>query len=162
MAYVSIYFSLGSNLGDRKSHIEEALRRMDDAFGCRYEALSRIIETKPWHMGGNDKFLNCCVLYRMHVPEGGVIDHCHEILHICKGIEASMGRNDSPEFDASGNRVYHNRVIDIDILFYGTERIDSEELTLPHPLIKDRPFVLFPLMEIAKPSLKSAFPEIFE
>ena len=72
-----------------------------------------------------------------------------------------MGRKDPPEYDGAGNRIYHSRIIDIDILFYGTERIDSELLTIPHKGIADRPFVMIPLMEVAKPSLKEAFPEYF-
>jgi 2-amino-4-hydroxy-6-hydroxymethyldihydropteridine diphosphokinase len=57
--------------------------------------------------------------------------------------------------------VYHNRAIDIDILFYGNERIDTEDLIVPHPLIGERDFVKIPLAEIAKPSLRNAFPEYF-
>ena len=73
-----------------------------------------------------------------------------------------MGRTDPPEYDGEGNRIYHSRIIDIDILFYGTERIDIPELTIPHKGIADRPFVMIPLLEIAKPSLKRAFPEYFD
>ena len=51
--------------------------------------------------------------------------------------------------------------MDIDILFYGTEHIDTEDLTVPHPLIAERDFVKIPLAEIAKPSLRTAFPEYF-
>ena len=84
-----------------------------------------------------------------------------EILRLCKDIERSLGRNDTPEYDAGGNRVYHNRAIDIDILFYGNEHIDIDGLTVPHPLIGERDFVKIPLAEIAKPSLREAFPELF-
>ena len=72
-----------------------------------------------------------------------------------------MGRTDLPEYDADGNRIYHSRVIDIDILFFGKEIIDTPELTIPHKGIAERPFVMIPLREIARPSLKKAFPEIF-
>ena len=53
--------------------------------------------------------------------------------------------------------MYHNRAIDIDILFYGKERIDCEDLQVPHPLIAERDFVKIPLAEIAKPSLKTEY-----
>ena len=66
------------------------------------------------------------------------------------------------EFDKEGRRIYHDRTIDIDILFYGTETIDTESLKVPHPLISQRDFVLIPLREIAKPSLRAAFPELFD
>jgi len=63
--------------------------------------------------------------------------------------------------DGAGNRIYHSRVIDIDILFYGSEHISAPDLIIPHKDIENRPFVMIPLQEVAKPSLKSAFPEYF-
>lgn len=158
MSFVNIYFSLGSNLGDREANILEALRRMDEAFGCHYSALSRLIETKPMGFSGG-KFLNAAVLYRVYFsPDFAPL----EVLRMVKSIEREMGRTDPPEYDGEGNRIYHSRIIDIDILFYGTERIDIPELTIPHKGIADRPFVMIPLLEIAKPSLKRAFPEYFD
>ena len=73
-----------------------------------------------------------------------------------------MGRTDLPEYDAEGNRIYHSRVIDIDILFFGKEIIETPELTIPHKGILQREFVLIPLREIARPSLKNYFPEYFK
>lgn len=160
MAFVNIYFSLGSNLGDRKKNIFEALSRMDEAFGSHYSALSRLIETKPMGFSGG-KFLNAAVLYRIPVPAGEDELPAMTILRKVKGIEREMGRTDAPEYDSEGNRIYHSRVIDIDILFYGSERIDLPVLTIPHKGIASRPFVIIPLQEIAKPSLKKAFPEYF-
>ena len=168
MAYVNIYFSLGSNLGDREGNILEALRRMDDAFGVHYTALSKLIETKPMGFSGG-KFLNAAVLYRvpMHrlLSDASVdterIEGPGIVLGKIKEIERSMGRTDPPEYDADGRRIYHSRIIDIDILFYGREIIDTPELTIPHKYIASRPFVLIPLREIARPSLINAFPDIF-
>ncbi len=160
MAFVSIYFSLGSNLGNREKNIEEALHRMDEAFEGHYTALSRLIETKPVGFTGG-KFLNAAVLYRTFRPEDPAEEAAMEVLRKIKSIERLMGRTDPPEYDSGGNRVYHSRIIDIDILFYGTERISLPELTIPHRDIASRPFVMLPLQEIAKPSLKSAFPEYF-
>ena len=154
MALVNVYFSLGSNMGDREGNISEALSRMDAAFGRHYEALSELIETEPMGFSGG-KFLNCAVLYR--IPKEPLV-----ILDTVKAIEREMGRTDPPEYDGEGNRVYHSRVIDIDILFYGRERMDTPRLTIPHKGIADRPFVMIPLLEIAKPSLKKAFPEYFK
>ncbi|MBQ8060492.1 MAG: 2-amino-4-hydroxy-6-hydroxymethyldihydropteridine diphosphokinase [Bacteroidales bacterium] len=189
MPFVNIYFSLGSNLGNREANITEALRRMDEAFGCHYSALSRLIETKPMGFSGG-KFLNAAVLYRVYTASSEtnpvILSEAKdlaakdlqilrsqrdlrmtnleplEVLRRIKSIEREMGRTDPPEYDGEGNRVYHSRIIDIDILFYGAERIDLPELTIPHKGIADRPFVMIPLMEIAKPSLKSAFPEFFD
>ena len=159
MAFVSVYLGLGSNLGDRQKNIERALELLDEGLGRHYTALSRLIETKAWGFKG-DKFLNACVLYRIY-RKGSPEEQGREILALCKEIERALGRDDKPEFDADGRRVYHNRAIDIDILFYGTEHIDTEDLTVPHPLIGERDFVKIPLAEIAKPSLRAAFPEIF-
>ena len=159
MAFVSVYLGLGSNLGDRRKNIERALELLDEGFGRHYTALSRLIETKAWGFKG-DKFLNACVLYRIY-RKGSPEEQGHEILALCKEIERTLGRDEKPEFDAEGNRVYHNRTMDIDILFYGTEHIDTEDLTVPHPLIAERDFVKIPLAEIAKPSLRTAFPEYF-
>ena len=159
MAFVSVYLGLGSNLGDRRKNIERALTLLDEGFGCHYTALSRMIETKAWGFKG-DKFLNACVLYRIY-RKGSPEEQGHEILALCKEIERTLGRDEKLEYDADGNRIYHNRTIDIDILFYGTEHIDNDDLTVPHPLIAERDFVKIPLAEIAKPSLRTAFPEYF-
>ena len=159
MAFVSVYLGLGSNLGDRRKNIERALTLLDEGFGRHYTALSRMIETKAWGFKG-DKFLNACVLYRIY-RKGSPEEQGHEILALCKEIERTLGRDGKPEYDAEGNRIFHNRTIDIDILFYGTEHIDTEDLTVPHPLIAERDFVKIPLAEIAKPSLRTAFPEYF-
>ena len=159
MAFVNVYLGLGSNLGDRRKNIERALTLLDEGFERHYTALSRMIETKAWGFKG-DKFLNACVLYRIY-RKGSPEEQGHEILALCKEIERTLGRDGKPEYDAEGNRIYHNRTIDIDILFYGTEHIDTEDLTVPHPLISERDFVKIPLAEIAKPSLRTAFPEYF-
>ena len=160
MAFVSLYFSLGSNLGDRRKNILEALRCLDEALGSHWKALSRLIETKPMGFVGG-KFLNGAVLYR--IPEGPDPEQqARELLATVKRIEREMGRLDPPEYDGAGNRIYHSRIIDIDILFVGSLRMDTPELTIPHKGIKERAFVMIPLLEIAKPTLKAAFPEIFD
>ena len=158
MAFVSVYLGLGSNQGNRLQNLMQALDLLDKGLGCHYTALSRIIETKAWGFKG-DKFLNACVLYRIF-RKGTPEEQGMEILRLCKEIERSLGRDDDVETDADGKRVYHNRTIDIDILFYGNEHIDIEGLTVPHPLIGERDFVKIPLAEIAKPSLRTAFPEL--
>ena len=70
-----------------------------------------------------------------------------DVLDKVKAIERAMGRTDGPEYDAEGKRIYHSRIIDIDILFYGNERIDNERLIIPHKDIENRPFVMMPLKE---------------
>ena len=161
MAFISVYLGLGSNLGNRRRNLEQGLRLLDEAMGCHYQALSRIIETEPWGFESKDKFLNCCVLYRIF-RKGSPEEQGRELLALCQEIERKTGRKEKTTKDGNGLPVYHNRTLDIDILFFGKERINLPELTVPHPLIADRPFIMIPLLEIAKPSLKSAFPEIFQ
>lgn len=158
--YIHLYLGLGTNLGDRLRNLYEALSRLDAALGLHYLALSSVIETDSWGFEGG-KFLNCCVLYRIPYQEDPETQGL-EILRQCKEIEKAMGRREHPLSDAEGHRIYIDRIIDIDILFLGTERINNERLTVPHPLISERDFVKVPLSEIAKPSLKRAFPDIFD
>ena len=140
MKGVPVYFSLGTNQGDRRANIEEALRRLDKAVGRPYEALSSIIESKAWGFEGAD-FLNCAVRYRTaRRPE--------TLLRICKRIERAMGRRETLEYDAEGRRIYRDRPIDIDILLYGDERVDTPDLQIPHPLMRQRDFIMRPLNEI--------------
>ena len=79
-----------------------------------------------------------------------------------KAVEKALGRKEEALFDEEGHRVYHNRTIDIDILCYGAHVIKTEELTIPHPEIANREFVWKPLLEISKPSIRTAFPELFQ
>ena len=72
-----------------------------------------------------------------------------------------MGRRETLKFNSEGKRLYHSRIIDIDILFYGTENIRTERLTVPHPLMKERDFVMIPLRQIADSKIISSFPDIF-
>ena len=159
MERVEVYLGLGSNQGNRDSNLLQAVNRLDEAFGTHPERISRIVETPAWGFEGPD-FLNMCLLYRLPV-KGTPEEHATEILHQVKAVEKALGRADEPLFGPDGTRQYHNRIIDIDILCYGAETIQTEELTIPHPLIGDRDFVKKPLLEISKPDIRSAFPEIF-
>lgn len=134
-----VYLSLGSNIGDRHGNIMAAISGLDGRI-CPHTALSSIVETEAWGFcGGN--FLNCAVLYETGIPP-------HELLRICKDIERQMGRRETMEFDAEGRRIYHDRIIDIDILLYGNLTVDTPELRIPHPLMHERDFVMRPLEEI--------------
>ena len=159
MERVNLYLGLGSNLGDRDVNLLKAVNLLDEAFGVHPERISRIVETPAWGFDGPD-FLNLCVLYRL--PRTGTpAEHATQILHQVKAVEKALGREPEPLFDAEGRRLYHNRTIDIDILCYGTESIQTELLTVPHPLIGERDFVKKPLLEISKPDIREAFPDIF-
>ena len=161
MDWVNLYLGLGSNQGDRELMLLRAVNLLDQAFGTHPERISRIRQTQAWGFQGAD-FLNMCVLYRLR-RKGSPEEHASEILVTVKAVEAALGRK--PEeimMNDTGQRIYQDRPIDIDILYYGTETIHSEELTVPHPLIAQRDFVKIPLKEISKPDIRAAFPEIFD
>lgn len=128
-----VLFSLGTNLGERKSNIDRALEMLTEALGRNYDRISPVIETEAYGFDG-PAFLNCVVSYRTDLnPEA--------LLAVCKRIERDMGRMDSPEFDNEGKRIYHDRIIDIDILTCGDVEIHTQELTIPHPQVYTRPFI---------------------
>ena len=146
---VKLYLSLGSNQGDRRRNLEDALSCLNIDLKIPYKAVSSFIETEPWGFESDEKFLNAVALYELDLPENynaeaeGLM-----ILEICKDIERRMGRTGSPEYDEKGERIYRSRPIDIDILLLGDDRIDCEELTVPHKHMYEREFVMIPLREI--------------
>ncbi len=165
---IRIYLSLGTNQGDRRAQLRQALQRLERAFGVAPAALSSIIETPAWGFVGPD-FLNCVVRFDLPdplLPPGSEGKDPRRwtptrLLDQCQRIERELGRTGAPEWDAKGQRIYHDRPIDIDILFWNTRRIRTRRLSIPHPLIAERDFVLTPLLEIADPAILRAFPEIF-
>lgn len=128
-----LYLALGSNLGDRERNITRALELLDIRFNGHALAISPMMETKAIGFDGKD-FINCVALY-------DCVSDPFEVLDICKSIERQMGRTDEREYDAEGRRVYHDRIIDIDILMYGDRKIDSDRLVLPHPQVETRPYI---------------------
>lgn len=156
-AGIDVYLGLGSNEGDRESNIRLALSMLDDVDGVSVVKVSDLIETEPWGFNADVKFLNC-------VAEVFVNEQVTPLLLLkeCKRIEESMGRDEVIEFNDEGKRVYHSRPIDIDILLYSKQHIDNEVLTVPHPLMAERDFVMIPLRQIVSEDEKEAFPEVFK
>ena len=117
--------------------------------GTPYTAVSSLLETEPWGFESEGKFLNAAVRYQLRLRKGynpeaeGLM-----ILEICKDIERRLGRTGKPQYDEKGERIYSDRPIDIDILLFGDNKIDCEELTVPHKHMYDRDFVMIPLNEI--------------
>ncbi len=148
---VKLYLSLGSNQGDRRQNIGNAISLLNVELKMPYTAVSSFIETEPWGFESDEKFINAVVMYELDFPDGynaeaeGLM-----ILEKCKDIERRMGRTGGPLYDEKGERVYTSRPIDIDILLLGDDRIDCEELTVPHKLMYEREFVMIPLNEIKK------------
>jgi 2-amino-4-hydroxy-6-hydroxymethyldihydropteridine diphosphokinase len=128
-----IYLSLGSNVGDRLANLLSAIAALPQV-GVRVARVSSIFETQPVDFLNQAWFLNCVVAGETKSPP-------LELLTLLRGIETAMGSK--KEF-AKGPRL-----LDIDILLYGDETIDTPDLQVPHPRITQRRFVLVPLNEIA-------------
>ena len=117
--------------------------------GTPFKRVSSLIETDPWGFESDNKFMNAAVLYELELKKGynpeaeGLM-----ILETCKDIERRLGRRGTPQYDDDGKRIYSDRTIDIDILLFGDNKIDCEELTVPHKFMYDRDFVMVPLKEI--------------
>ncbi len=127
------YVGLGSNLGDRAANLAEARLRLNES--GRIIAASSIYETEPWGVDpGQPDFLNQVVALATPLPPAG-------LLELLLSIERDMGRVRSAPGDP--------RLIDLDLLLYGDEVIDEPGLTIPHPRMTERAFVLDPLAEIA-------------
>lgn len=153
---MTVYLSLGTNQGDRAALLARALELLEMRLRTAPEAVSSILETPAWGFEG-PAFLNCVARFELDRPWTPT-----RLLDACKAIERQMGRRGVPEWDAAGRRIYHDRPIDIDILFWGVKRVQTTRLTIPHPLIAQRDFVLIPLREIADEAIKRSFPAIFD
>lgn len=159
MKRTELYLGFGSNEGDRAENIRRAVALMDGFLGVRHSAISEIIETQAWHFDGN-RFFNFVVSY--DIPDAGQDPalYCLGVLRYCKQTEHQLGRKDKEEYGADGDRVYHNRPIDVDIILYGGYHIETKELCVPHRLAPERDFVLIPLRQIASNRMKQIFPWI--
>jgi len=133
---VSVYLGLGSNVGDRKQNLDRAISFLSERL--KVEKVSSVYDTTPEINPDQPRFLNMVALARTTLDP-------QVLLSLLKGIESKLGRVPSTP--------YSPRPMDIDILFYGKEIINSPALTIPHPHIQERAFVLVPLNEIA-PDLK--------
>lgn len=129
------YLSLGSNLGDRHATMRRAIDMLNAGAGT-VDRQSSPIETEPWGFESPNRFLNMCVrLTTTLTPE--------QLLLATQAIERQLGRTVK-----SDDGQYHDRPIDIDILTYDDLHIATPTLTIPHPLMHERDFVMIPLREI--------------
>lgn len=158
---MEIYFSLGSNIGDRNHYLDNSIKDLCEFLAVDSPTISSIIETDPCGFESQDKFLNAVVGFDMDITENPR-EFAFELLSACKEIERKYGRDSKVAYDGNGNRIYTSRTIDIDILFIGNLRMDTPSLTIPHKLMCERDFVMIPLQEIASDSLRMSFPEIFQ
>lgn len=136
-----IYFSLGTNLGDKEQNLLAAVQKIEERIG-KVISLSAFYATAPWGFTSENTFLNAALCVETSFPP-------LDILEITQGIERELGRTHK-----SSGGVYSDRLIDIDLLLAfrddGTPvLLDTPELKLPHPLMHERDFVMRPLREIA-------------
>lgn len=144
-----LYLGIGSNIGDKLGNIERAIKELTSLIEVK--KCSSIYETSPWGYKKQDKFLNCIVYGKTKLSG-------FELLKEINSIEKKLGRERGKKFGP--------RIIDIDILFYGEEIINTPKLIIPHPLLHLRKFVLVPMVEInpdfVHPVLKKSIKELLQ
>jgi dihydroneopterin aldolase/2-amino-4-hydroxy-6-hydroxymethyldihydropteridine diphosphokinase len=127
-----VVLGLGSNVGARSRNLSAARRRLGEK-GVRILRQSRVVETEPWGVADQPRFLN-------QVVEGEWDGSPRQLLRAAKAVEREGGRVPT--------RRWGPRVVDVDILFFGGQKVDEPDLVIPHPGIKERPFVLQSLEEL--------------
>lgn len=129
------YIGIGTNLGNKQENIAKALEHIQKRIGNVIKRSTDFI-SEPWGFSSENSFLNIVIALESELSP-------LDLLHQTQAIEREMGRTSK-----SVNGIYHDRIIDIDLLECEGICIDSAELTLPHPLINQRDFVYIPLQEI--------------
>lgn len=128
------YLGLGSNLGDKQAYLEQAVKALDETKGCRVAKVSSYLVTEPYGGVEQDDFLNACLSLDTLLSPSELLEKLHEI-----------------EQAAHRERLIHwgPRTLDLDILLYDDEILETEDLIIPHVEMHKREFVLKPLSEIA-------------
>ena len=129
-----VSLSLGSNLGNKPDNIQKAIESIQLNVGHIIKK-SSVFESEPWGFDSINQFLNCCCIIETKYSPVKLLDQL-------KKIENEMGRSNN-------KKGYNDRIIDIDIIFYGSEVIQTDNLIIPHPHFHKRNFVLNPLSEIS-------------
>ena len=147
-----MFLALGSNLGDRLALLQGAIRHLNHSSLIRVEALSTIIETAPAGGPPQPSYLNCVAQARTRLAP-------RQLLQLLKAIEQGMGRTQE-------ETRWGPRAIDLDILLYEEQIVDTPELTIPHPRLHERRFMLEPLAQLAPaarhPRLNKTVAELLE
>jgi len=126
-----LYLSLGSNLNERYANLRRAIALLREHMTVT--TISPVYATEPWGDRDQPPFLNICVAASTPLAP-------HDVLHLIKSIEHEMGRRPTHRWGP--------RLIDIDIIFYDNLVLRDEELTIPHPRLAERAFVLAPLADL--------------
>lgn len=136
MKKYTVYLSLGSNLGDREENLNKAVRLLNERAG-RVISRSAFYYSEPWGFTSDNGFVNICLMMETELDPIALLDET-------QAVEKEVGR-----MKKSVGGVYSDRMIDVDILLIDHEVIKTDRLTVPHPLMEQRAFVLEPLSEIA-------------
>jgi 2-amino-4-hydroxy-6-hydroxymethyldihydropteridine diphosphokinase len=131
---VTAYLGLGGNVGNPAAAMAQALQKLDAHPDCRVTGVSRLYRTPPWGKTDQDWFFNAAAAVETTLGP-------HDLLDLCLEIERSMKRIRSERWGP--------RTLDMDILVFGDTVLSDERLTVPHPRMTDRAFVLMPLADIA-------------
>lgn len=129
----TVYLSLGANQGKTKETLERAIKSLEAIPECRVIEVSSYYVTPAWGKVDQDDFLNLACKLETNLT-------AQEFLEACQKIEYDLGR--------VRHEKWGPRTIDIDLLLFNDEKIATETLTVPHPYLKERAFVLVPLLEI--------------
>ena len=130
-----VFLSLGSNLGDRLSNIQQAVSSLSMSEHIKILKTSSFYETQPWGNKNQEWFINAALALDTDFT-------CEELLEFCQNIEVQLGRV------RKENEKWAQRAIDIDILMYDDKLINKQNLIVPHPLMHLRAFVLVPMLEV--------------
>ena len=131
-----VFLSLGSNLGNSDEILRNAIVEIEDCLECNV-VVSPIYTSEPWGFESENMFLNCCIRVETEID-------AFDLLKTLQVIEKKFLREKSP------NSVqYEDRTLDIDIIYFGDELINTESLVVPHPKMYDRNFVVLPLNDIS-------------
>jgi len=137
----TVYLSLGTNLGDKEHNLLSAITEIERRIGP-VRAQSAFLSNEPWGFESENTFLNAAVCVETELSPNA-------LLRVTQQIERDMGRTEKSTINGQQSTVtYHDRIIDIDILLYDDLHINTPKLTIPHPHMYERDFVLIPLREI--------------
>ncbi|WP_035571952.1 2-amino-4-hydroxy-6-hydroxymethyldihydropteridine diphosphokinase [Halonatronum saccharophilum] len=128
-----VYLGLGSNLGDKVKNLKKAIKLIGDFSKTEVIQVSKLYETEPWGYKEQDNFFNLCLKVKTDLAP-------YVFLKECQRVEEVLKRDRKVRWGP--------RTLDIDILIYEGISLDDENLTLPHPRIEERDFVLWPLLDL--------------
>ena len=146
--YQTVYLGLGTNLGNKKNNLKNAIKALSLELGEPVK-VSSVCQSEPWGFKSPNSFLNLVVSYN-------TLLNAAQVLSICLDIEKQLGRKRKESLG------YESRIIDIDILLFGDLLVAEDNLKIPHPLMKERLFVLEPLLEICEKNIFKIYSSFLE